>query len=76
MTENVLVKENCVRPVQTQRNVSKVAYVDLAARKQNLLNFQLYICVCVHIHTHTHTHTHTYTHVYIYYLSSFGVWDL
>jgi len=67
MTANVLVKESCPRPVQTQRHITKVTYVDLAARKLNLLNLQLYIYIYIYTHTHTH----------IYLLPcSFGVWDL
>ena len=58
MNVNVLVKESCSRPIQTQRHITKVAYVDLAARKLNLLNFQLYICIYIYIHIHTYIHTY------------------
>lgn len=50
MTENVFVKESLPRPVQTQRHITKVAYVDLAARKLSLLNLQLYMCIYIYIY--------------------------
>jgi hypothetical protein len=49
MAPYVLEKESWPRPVQTLRHIAKVAYVDLAARKLNLLNLQLYMCIYLHI---------------------------
>ena len=90
MTANILVKESCPRPVQMQRHITKVAYMDLAARKLNLLNLQLYVCACVYIYIYMcvcvcvcvcvciHTQQgkrYIYIYIYIYLLLCF-LWSM
>jgi hypothetical protein len=72
MTANVLVNESWPRPVQIQRHVTKIAHVDLVARKLNLLNLQLYMYVYIYIYIYTYTHTYIHVHLLPCFLWSMG----